>query len=176
MGCRAIAVWSWEVSVQYYMAEIEWFIDRAVGFLSGDGEGSAEQYCARERSRGNSCRLINATELQTKTEIFDVFAKAFEFPDYFGRNWDALDECMSDLSWLSGDGIVLIVLRSSAISDDSPDHRVLLSILLHASAHPIFPRAGTTGPDRRLSIILEDTATALERVRSCVEEARSAES
>ena len=27
---------------------------------------------------------------------------AFRFPEYFGRNWSAFDECIRDLSWLPG--------------------------------------------------------------------------
>lgn len=36
-----------------------------------------------------------------------MFSDALRFPDYFGFNWDALDECLADLSWLEP-GDVLI--------------------------------------------------------------------
>lgn len=36
-------------------------------------------------------------------------ARAFCFPDYFGGNWDAADECLRDLSWLPARGYVLRV-------------------------------------------------------------------
>ena len=36
-------------------------------------------------------------------------ARIFRFPDYFGGNWDAADECLRDLSWLPARGYVLRV-------------------------------------------------------------------
>jgi hypothetical protein len=35
-----------------------------------------------------------------KQDLFRHIAAKLKFPDYFGFNWDALDECLADLSWL----------------------------------------------------------------------------
>jgi hypothetical protein len=40
--------------------------------------------------------------------LFDECAEALAFPAWFGRNWDALADCLGDLSWLSGRGHVLL--------------------------------------------------------------------
>ncbi len=45
-----------------------------------------------------------------KGTILDGFASALRFPDWFGANWDALADCLTDLSWLDAPGY-LIVLR-----------------------------------------------------------------
>ncbi|WP_062050487.1 barstar family protein [Bacillus sp. JCM 19034] len=37
--------------------------------------------------------------------LFDEFAIKLQFPNYFGKNWAAFDECINDLEWLDGDGI-----------------------------------------------------------------------
>ena len=43
----------------------------------------------------------------TKDEIISFLAKALGVPDYSGANWDALDECLRDLSWLKDRVIVI---------------------------------------------------------------------
>ncbi|BBC38035.1 uncharacterized protein SGFS_093290 [Streptomyces graminofaciens] len=34
-----------------------------------------------------------------KPAFMDRCARALALPDYFGRNWDALADCLTDLSW-----------------------------------------------------------------------------
>lgn len=41
--------------------------------------------------------------------VFDAFSRALGFPDWFGRNWDALHDCLGDLSWLEAPGYVLLM-------------------------------------------------------------------
>lgn len=36
-----------------------------------------------------------------KQKVLGVLASGLRFPSYFGWNWDALDECLRDLSWLA---------------------------------------------------------------------------
>ena len=48
--------------------------------------------------------------MRTVSALFDETAAALQFPDYFGENWDAFDECLSDMDWLPVSvGIVLVI-------------------------------------------------------------------
>jgi hypothetical protein len=38
--------------------------------------------------------------VETKEALLDELYKGLRLPEYFGENWDALDECIRDLSWL----------------------------------------------------------------------------
>ena len=51
--------------------------------------------------------------LSSHLEIFDRVAEAMDFPDYFGRNLDALEECLKDLSWVSSFRGVVLVLHAN---------------------------------------------------------------
>ncbi|GAC82056.1 Barstar (barnase inhibitor) [Gordonia malaquae] len=46
---------------------------------------------------GVIARRVDATEMTTVDEVLDAFALAWDFPDHFGFNRDALDDCMRDL-------------------------------------------------------------------------------
>ena len=47
-----------------------------------------------------------------KEELIQHLADALRFPAHFGRNWDALRDCLIDLSWLEAPGYVLVFEKS----------------------------------------------------------------
>jgi RNAse (barnase) inhibitor barstar len=57
-------------------------------------------------------------------------ADALAFPDWFGGNWDALSDCLDDLSWLEGEGFLLLFDHSSGWREAEPEaFATLLEIL-----------------------------------------------
>lgn len=60
-----------------------------------------------------------------------AIARALRFPDWFGGNWDALEDCLSDLSWRPGDGHVLVFRNWQALASD--DLGVLIDVLRSAA-------------------------------------------
>jgi RNAse (barnase) inhibitor barstar len=52
---------------------------------------------------------IRVTHIGTKEALWSALAKEMRFPEYFGMNWDALDECLRDMSWLPAKGYVLFL-------------------------------------------------------------------
>jgi hypothetical protein len=45
----------------------------------------------------------------TKENLFKAFKEELSFPDYFGNNWDAFDECLNDLSWVAAKGYLVVL-------------------------------------------------------------------
>jgi hypothetical protein len=50
---------------------------------------------------------LDLTGVSTKAAFLDCCAAALQFPAGFGRNWDALADCLEDLSWQPAGGIVV---------------------------------------------------------------------
>lgn len=47
-----------------------------------------------------------------KAGLLENMASALGFPDWFGHNWDALEDCLTDLSWRDAPGHVLIIEKA----------------------------------------------------------------
>lgn len=82
---------------------------------------------------GFALRVINGKKCATPAGVFTEFARALEFPDYFGHNWDAMEECLADLEWLPAKGYILLITDAQAvIPDDEEEYETLLEILSDA--------------------------------------------
>lgn len=44
--------------------------------------------------------VLDLGGVASRTGFLDSCATGLELPDWFGRNWDALTDCLTDLSWL----------------------------------------------------------------------------
>lgn len=55
--------------------------------------------------------------LGDKATLLAELGRALDFPDYYGGNWDALDECLADLSWHDGP-LRLLITNADALADD----------------------------------------------------------
>ena len=54
-----------------------------------------------------------------------------QFPYYFGENWNAFDECITDLDWISGDFYVLIITEAHLLlAQESKDQLQALTTIL----------------------------------------------
>jgi hypothetical protein len=76
-------------------------------------------------------RVIRGQKSRTTADFFNECAAALQFPSYFGENWDAFEECLTDLEWLSGDAYVLLITNSSHLLDKEPAEQLhlLLQVL-----------------------------------------------
>lgn len=63
------------------------------------------------RVAGNRCRDIAG--------LFAEWSAALEFPEYFGHNWDAFEECINDLpDWLPSSRYVIVVSNADRLFAD----------------------------------------------------------
>ena len=67
--------------------------------------------------------------------VFYELAAVFQFPDYFGKNYNALDDCITDLDWLPAEGYLLVIKNSASLlieESDDDDLEGLLYLLSEA--------------------------------------------
>lgn len=79
---------------------------------------------------------VNLARVESKREFLTACAKALRFPEGFGRNWDALADCLKDLY-----ADTLVSFRNGdAFSEGAPDD--------YATALEIFQDAATYWKER----------------------------
>lgn len=65
---------------------------------------------------------IDGGAIGSKLELMAALADVLKFPDYFGANWDAVDECLRELeSWLGPGGHVLLVSSGDSLWRREPE-------------------------------------------------------
>ncbi|MGH8670377.1 MAG: barstar family protein [Burkholderiales bacterium] len=90
----------------------------------------------KDPARSGVYRVSRATEILEALEgsglalarvdlrqpVFEAFSRALAFPDWFGRNWDALEDCLTDLSWHEAAGHLVLL-------EGNDDGGVLVDVL-----------------------------------------------
>lgn len=86
-----------------------------------------------EAVRGSALRVarISLAGATDKEALLQCIARALAFPEWFGGNWDALEDCLSDLSWSDASGHVLLLEGAEKLP---ADERGILSDILASAA------------------------------------------
>ncbi len=71
--------------------------------------------------------------LRRREDLFRALAKALNLPGYFGQNWDALEECLRDRSWL-GKNEPVVLLHTQLPLTDSGQRQTYVEILRNAQS------------------------------------------
>jgi hypothetical protein len=80
---------------------------------------STDEVVSQLTRTGWDVRVVDVAEARDKAGLLDAFARSLAFPSWVGRNWDALDDALRDLSWWSpGErGRAIIVARAGRLDD-----------------------------------------------------------
>jgi RNAse (barnase) inhibitor barstar len=117
-----------------------------------------------KRPDGFVLRVIRGRKCRSTAGLFADIAEALEFPDYFGHNWDALEECLADLEWLSGRGYVFVFTEAELIlPDEEAEFATFLEVLNDAGEAWA---SGEAGPQGDLAKSFHSLLTVSERNRS----------
>lgn len=98
---------------------------------------------------------VSLSGIDTKEALLERFAAALVFPDWFGANWDALEDCLGDLSWREDAGRLLVIEGFETLQARArDDFRVLLDLL--ADVAQLWSKQG-----RAFFVVLVDPAGRL---------------
>ena len=77
---------------------------------------------------------LNGMEIKSKEDLLRRLSEEMKFPSYFGSNWDALEECLNDLSWLPARGYVIQFANAdNFINNSLSDFRIFTQVIDSAS-------------------------------------------
>lgn len=80
-------------------------------------------------ARGAAQRVVRIPRSATrKRQLLETLSRTLQFPEYFGWNWDALDECLRDLSWLT-DAKEIVLLHEAVPLSHAASRTTYLQIL-----------------------------------------------
>jgi RNAse (barnase) inhibitor barstar len=77
---------------------------------------------------------LNVGAVTSAAALHELVASIFSFPNYYGRNWDAFDECIAEIPMPAIIDVAgLFTLRSRFPRDAS----LLMECLTHAQSHAL---------------------------------------
>lgn len=89
----------------------------------------------RQTASGMVVRTLRGRKMRTAQGVMDEVGAALQFPSYFGENWDALDECLSDLDWMLPVASLVLLLQNSELvlaDGNAEELQTFVSILRQA--------------------------------------------
>ncbi|MEV2193103.1 barstar family protein [Streptomyces phaeochromogenes] len=106
-------------------------------------QGAAEvrRQLAGLEAKGGHVHHFDSRELMTEQGIHRSFAEVLQFPGYFGKNWDALMDCLDDLCGAVTGGVGIAGVVHDA------------DLLLEAEHFPLFVSVLCQGADRANSAV-----------------------
>lgn len=96
--------------------------------------GSAARLADTAARLGFACARIDLEGCADKAALLARIAGELRFPDWFGHNWDALADCLTDLSWRSAPGHVVLLEHAGEFREQHrEDFETALTILREAA-------------------------------------------
>ena len=88
-----------------------------------------------DATRGSALQVsrIDLSGAPDKEALMERIARALEFPRWFGGNWDALEDCLTDLSWSTKAGGHVLLLEGAA-KLPADECGILVDVLAAAAA------------------------------------------
>ena len=96
--------------------------------------GEAVSVTRAAKANGFAFWRVDLTEVRDKSGLLTALSRSLGFPDWFGGNWDALQDCLGDLSWEPAPGYVVALEHCQELAKRArADFEALLEVLAAAA-------------------------------------------
>jgi RNAse (barnase) inhibitor barstar len=74
-----------------------------------------QQLMSAAKAGGLAAFRVDLAKADDKEEMLAAVAKALKFPDWFGHNFDALADCLTDMDWEPAEGYLVLLEHCDGI-------------------------------------------------------------
>lgn len=85
--------------------------------LPPSGHAAVKELAA---AAGFACFEVNLRDADRLDSALSQLGHDLEFPEWYGRNLDALKDCLTDFSWCEAPGYILIISRAEILHAEDP--------------------------------------------------------
>ncbi|MBI4996014.1 MAG: barstar family protein [Rhodocyclales bacterium] len=78
-------------------------------------QSDKKQLMAAAKAADIAAFRVNLAKAANKDQMLVAIAKALKFPDWFGHNFDALADCLADMSWKPAEGYLVLLEHCDGI-------------------------------------------------------------
>ena len=88
------------------------------------------------KGAGLSIIKLDIGRVRGKSGFLSKMATTLKFPRHFGRNWDALHDCLTDLSWLDTGGWLIVITNFTPFAKrHKKDFSLAIEVLASAAEY-----------------------------------------
>ena len=97
-------------------------------------QSGREDIIAAASACGYAVFRVDLSGVETKAGLLAALARDMAFPDWFGQNWDALADCLGDLSWRPAEGYLVMLEHCDLLHARAEDDHLKALALFAAAA------------------------------------------
>ena len=88
---------------------------------------------AELEAAGYFVAIVDRAPVFNKETLMHALYQSCKFPAYFGFNWDAVNDCLTDFSWAEAKGYFLVFNDWPLLQNEAPEEaKLLLEIVTDA--------------------------------------------
>jgi hypothetical protein len=122
---------------------------------------------------------LRGRKMQALGGLFDEFGAALQFPYYFGENWAALYDCLTDLDWLRATDYLLLLCDAPSVLVQEPEWALAKLLEMMVDVHAAWRGPAEAGGAVSFRLILQcppaSEAALWQRLAACGQARAAAE-